>query len=301
LPTATVDGIATYYEVTGSGPPLLMFSPGGFNATLENWRSQGIYRRLDLLDQLATRYTCITFDRRESGQSGGRVERLGWGQYAAQGKGLLDYLGIGRAHLMGGCVGCSIVTTFAVAHPDAVSSMVLYSPAGGLRYRMTQQARLGRHLAYVAENGLDGIVALARTGDAPFTQDPRVGPWATVIRRDPAFADAYAHQAPDRYEVLVAGMSRLMFDRDTVPGAEPEDLMRLDIPALVVPGQDDSHATSAARYLQECLPRAEYWDVPVSEQTAGTAPARVLQFLSGVTPPAPVRQSGPAAAGAARP
>jgi pimeloyl-ACP methyl ester carboxylesterase len=282
LPTVTIDGIATHYELTGSGPPMLMFSPGGFNATADNWRSHGIYRRLGLLDQLAGKYTCITFDRRESGRSGGRVERLGWVHYAAQGKGLLDHLQIGRAHLMGGCVGCSIVTTFAIAHPEAVSSMVLYSPAGGARYRLAQHARLGRHLAYVAEQGLAGVVALARAGDAPFTQDPRVGPWATVIRRDPEFADAYARRDQDQYAALVAGIARVMFDRDTVPGAEPEELMLLDIPALVVPGQDDSHTTSAAHYLRECLPRAEYWDVPVSGQTAETAGARILDFLSTV-------------------
>lgn len=282
MPTATVDGIATRYEVAGSGPPLLMFSPGGFNATLDNWRSQGVYRRLNLLEHLTAKYTCITFDRRESGSSGGRVQRLGWGDYAAQGKGLLDHLGIGRAHLMGGCVGCSIVTTFAVAHSEMVAGMVLFSPAGGARYRMTQHARLGQHLAYVAEHGLAEVVALAGTSDKPFTQDPRGGPWVTVIRREPAFADAYAQLDPGRYAALVAGMSRLLFDRDTVPGAEPEDLMRLDIPALIVPGQDASHATSAAHYLRECLPRAEYWDVPVSEQTEQTAPARVMEFLDGV-------------------
>jgi pimeloyl-ACP methyl ester carboxylesterase len=282
VPTAIIDGIATRYEVAGSGPPLLMFSPGGFNATLDNWRSQGVYRRLNLLDHLTAKYTCITFDRRESGLSGGRVERLGWGDYAAQGKGLLEHLGIERAHLMGGCVGCSIVTTFGVAYPEAVSSMVLYSPAGGARYRMTQHARLGRHLAYVAAHGLNGVVRLARGDDKSFTQDPRVGPWVAVIRRDRVFAQAYACCDPDRYAVLVSGMARLLFDRDTVPGAEPEDLMRLDVPALVVPGQDASHATSAARYLQECLPRVEYWDVPVSEQTRDTAPARVMAFLDAV-------------------
>jgi pimeloyl-ACP methyl ester carboxylesterase len=284
VPTAIVDGIVTRYEVAGSGPPLLMFSPGGFNATQDNWRSQGIYRRLNLLDHLTKAYTCITFDKRESGQSGGRVERLGWSDYAAQGKGLLDHLGIERAHLMGGCVGCSIVTAFAVAHPETVSSMVLYSPAGGARYRMTQHARLGQHLAYVAEHGLAQVVALARSGDKPFTQDPRGGPWVTVIRGDAAFADAYAKWDPGRYAALVTGLTRVLFDRDTVPGAEPEDLMRLDIPALIVPGQDASHATSAARYLQECLPCAEYWDVPVGDQTEQTAPARVLQFLDGLPP-----------------
>ena len=110
-------------------------------------------------------------------------------------------------------------------------------------------------------------------------RDPRGGPWASVIKHDRAFADAYAKQNVDAYKLIVAGMARTLFDRDTAPGAEPEDLMRLDIPALIVPGHDAAHATSAARYLEECLPRAEYWDVPVAEQTEATAPARVLEFL----------------------
>ncbi|HEY0450265.1 alpha/beta hydrolase [Actinophytocola sp.] len=284
MPTTTIDGILTRYEVAGAGPPLLMFSPGGFNASLDTWRSQGVYRRLDLLGHLTARYTCITFDKRETGQSGGRVERIGWRSYALQGKGLLDHLGIERAHLMGGCVGCSIVTTLAVAHPERVSSMVLYSPAGGPRYRMAQHARLGRHLAFVAEHGLAPVAELARGGDSTFTQDPRVGPWVTVLRRDPDFAAAYARGDAERYAVVVTGMSRLLFDRDTVPGPEPEDLMLLDLPALVVPGEDSSHATSAARYLQECLPRADYWDAPVAEQTAETAPKRILEFLASPPP-----------------
>ena len=73
-----------------------------------------------------------------------------------------------------------------------------------------------------------------------------------------------------------------MYDRDTAPGAEPEDLMQLDIPALVIPGQDASHATSAARYLAECLPRAEYFDVPAAEQTEANASPRIMQFLGSV-------------------
>jgi pimeloyl-ACP methyl ester carboxylesterase len=279
MPTATVDGIATRYEMVGSGPPLLMFSPGGFGATMGNWRTQGIYRRLRLLDVLPEHYTCIVFDRRESGESGGRVERLRWESYAAQGLGLLDHLGVERAHLMGGCVGCSIVTTLAVAHPSRVAGMVLYSPAGGPRYRLMQHARLGQHAAYVAAHGLGGVVELARSTAEGYSQDPRVGPWVTVIRRDAAFAEAYAKLDPSRYTSLLAGTARTLFDRDTVPGAEPEDLMGLDLPALIVPGQDASHATSAAHYLRECLPRAEYWDVPVAQQTDETAPARILEFL----------------------
>jgi pimeloyl-ACP methyl ester carboxylesterase len=281
VPTAVVDGITTRYEVAGSGPPLLMFSPGGFDSTLESWRTVGVYRRLALLDHLSEHYTCITFDRRESGRSGGRVERITWADYVAQGRGLLDHLGIEQAHLMGGCVGCSTVAAFGVAHPDRVLSMVLFSPAGGVKYRMKQHARFVAHLAYAQAHGLEQVVELVRGSDKGFTADPRVGPWNSVIRTDPAFAAAYTQVDAARYGTLVTGMVRLMFDRDTVPGAEPEDLLGLDVPALIVPGQDESHAPSAARYLQECLPRAQYWDVPVAEQTEETAPARILQFLAG--------------------
>jgi hypothetical protein len=70
-----------------------------------------------------------------------------------------------------------------------------------------------------------------------------------------------------------------LFDRDTSPGAEPEELMRVQVPALVVPGRDKTHATSAARYLEECLPQVEYWDVPVDQQTEATVPGRLFEFL----------------------
>ena len=208
MPTAVIDGIATHYEVTGDGPPLLMFSPGGFNATPANWTSFSLYARLRLVDHLAKSYTCIMFDRRESGDSGGRVERITWADYAAQGKGLLDHLGIARAHLMGGCVGCSAVAVFAATWPDAVASMVLYSPAGGARYRITQHARFARHLSFVAERSVATAVDHALSSDQGFTQDPRVGPWVNCVRRDPAFADSYRAVDQKQYETLVAGMAR---------------------------------------------------------------------------------------------
>ena len=64
MPTALVDGIATRYEIVGAGPPLLMLSPGGFDATLDKWRTLGIYSRTRPLDHLAQQFTCIVFDRR---------------------------------------------------------------------------------------------------------------------------------------------------------------------------------------------------------------------------------------------
>lgn len=279
MATALIDGISTHYDVIGSGPPLLMFSPGGFDATMGKWRTQGIYATIKPLDHLPAHYTCIVFDRRESGESGGRVERITWAHYVAQGKGLLDYLNIERAHVMGACMGCSPAVAFGVAHPDVTLSLVLYWPVGGVHYRLNNRARFAEHLAYVQAQGLAGVVALATAEGKPFNQDPRGGPWATVIRRDPAFAHSYAHADASQYTTLVAEMADTLVDRDTAPGAEVEDLLRLDIPALIVPGRDKTHATSAARYLEECLPRSEYWDVAVADQTEAAVAPRLIKFL----------------------
>ena len=280
MQTISIDGIPTRYEIRGSGPPLLMFSPGGFDAAIEAWASRGAYAQTKPLEHLSRKYTCIVFDRRESGGSGGRVERITWSHYVSQGKGLLEHLDIERAHLMGGCMGCSPVLAFAVAHPEAVISMVLYWPAGGPKYRLSSQQRFAEHLAFAHREGLTAVVALARESGKAFGIDPRVGPWASVIRNDAKFAAYYGAQDLPAYELLVAGMARSLVDRDTAPGAEPEDLMRLDIPALIIPGHDRAHATSAARYLEECLPRAEYWDTAVAEQTETRTSVRILEFLA---------------------
>ena len=280
MPTATIDGIETRYRLVGSGPPLLMFAPGGFDATIEKWSTLGIYAQTKMFAPLAQHYRCIVFDRRECGESGGRIEAVGWPQYVAQAKGLLDHLGIERAHLMGGCMGCAPVVAFAVAYPQCTASMLLYWPIGGAKYRINGQKRFAEHRAFVRQQGLAAVVVLARAEGKAFNADPRVGPWAAVIRRDAAFADAFVAQDPAAYDRIVASMSAQLLDRDTAPGAEAEEMMALDIPALIVPGRDASHATSAARYLEECLPRAEYWDVPPAAQTEAATPARLLQFLA---------------------
>lgn len=280
MPTAVIDGIVTRYEVTGNGPPLLMYAPAGFDASLEKWKTQGVYARIKLLEHLPQHYTCITFDRRECGQSGGRVQRITWADYVAQGKGLLEHLNFTRAHLMGGCMGCCPVAAFGVLHPEMVISQVLYWPVGGAKYRITCHQRFAQHLAFVQQNGLEQVAALAASTGKSFGEDPRGGPWASVLRHDRGFAETFVRQDAEKYRLTVMAMGRTLFDRDTSPGAEPEDLMRVDVPALVVPGRDAAHATSAARYLEECLPGAEYWDAAVADQTEDSACARILEFLS---------------------
>ena len=279
MPFALIDGINTRYDIVGEGPPLLMFSPGGFDATLEKWSTLGVYAKFRPLEHLSSKYRCIVFDRRECGQSGGRVERITWADYVRQGKGLLDHLGIEKAHLMGGCMGCCPVMAFGVTHPQATLSMILYWPVGGAKYRINGQKRFDEHLAFVRQEGLSAVAALVEKDGKPFGGDPRGGPWASVLKHDRDFTSAYIKQDTAAYTDIVANVAKALLDRDTAPGAEPQDLMRLNIPTLVVPGKDASHATSAARYLEECIPGAEYWDVPPADQTEANVPQRLLEFL----------------------
>jgi pimeloyl-ACP methyl ester carboxylesterase len=249
---------------------------------IEAWSTLGIYQKIKLLDHLPAHFTCILFDRRECGQSGGRIEPISWVHYVAQGKGLLQHLAIPRAHLIGGCMGCAPVAAFAAAHPDMVASLILYWPVGGAKYRMSSHRRFAEHIAFVRDNGLEAVVSLVRAEGKPFGADPRGGPWASVLKHDADFAGAYARQDQQHYMSTCQRMRDGLFDRDTAPGASPEQLMRVRIPAFIVPGHDAAHATSAARYLEECLPQSRYWDAAVETQTEAAVNPRLLEFLHGV-------------------
>ena len=65
--------------------------------------------------------------------------------------------------------------------------------------------------------------------------DPRGGPWASVLKNDRAFAENYGRLDLREYKNIVAAMQCHLLDHDTAPGAEPEDMLRLNIPTLVVP------------------------------------------------------------------
>jgi pimeloyl-ACP methyl ester carboxylesterase len=282
MATATIDGIPTYFETYGSGPPLLMCAPGGFDADIKKWRTQGVYSHIKFLEHLPQHFTCIAYDRRDTGRSSGRVDRVTWLDYARHAKGMIEHLDLDRAHIMGGCMGCSVAMAFATAYPHLASSLVLFWPVGGAKYRINGHLRFADHLAFVHQNGLAATVELARQAGKSFGIDSRVGPWVSVIRNDPEFASRYAVQNVEGYKLVVGAMANGLLDRDTSPGAEPEDLMRLSTPTLVVPGSDASHATSAARYLHECIPNSEYWDVPTSAQAGPQTNAKVIGFLQGI-------------------
>jgi pimeloyl-ACP methyl ester carboxylesterase len=131
--TASANGIEIVYETIGdpSNPPLLLVM--GLGMQLIHWD-------LELCEQLAGRgFYVIRFDNRDSGRStqvDARVPDLRRAMLglrvnapyrledmAEDAFGLLDHLGIERAHVVGASMGGMIAQTMAIAHPERVLSL----------------------------------------------------------------------------------------------------------------------------------------------------------------------------------
>ena len=184
-----------------------------------------------------------------------------------------------RTHIMGGCLGCCPVTAFAVAYPQATLSVVLYG--GGRRQVPHQQpSALCRTPGFRAAARPDAVVALVTKDGKTFGADPRGGPWAAVIKADPAFAAAYARQNIDAYRLIVVGMARTMFDRAPRPVPSRRTSCGSTSPRSSFPARTP-HTRPRPRATWKNACRApNIGTSPSPSRPRATAPARVLEFLA---------------------
>ena len=277
MPAALIDGLEVYYETHGSGSPLLLLAPGAFDATMDKWLTASAWKEINALDKLSSEFQLIVYDRRESGKSKGRVEKLTWDLYARQAKGLLDHLAIDSAFVLGACMGCSVALAFGVSFPKATRALLLHWPVGGYRWKATNLQKFAAHGSFVKDKGLSAVVERGQKSKG-FREDSESGPWAHCMARDRQFADAFPMQDQERYLGIVETTAHSLFDRDTAPGATPEEVMGIKAPAFIVPGDDASHGTSAAHYLRECLPNRKFWNVMPPEQHTERVCDLVIEF-----------------------
>ena len=280
MATAIIDGITTRYEVMGSGPPLLMYAPGGFNATSRNGDAGRL--RQDQAARSSAEEIHLHPVRparmRPVGRPG-RARDLGALRGAGQGTarpsqhrarahhgrlhGLLPGGGVRRG-LSGGDAEHGPLSGRWAA-PSIASPATSASPSISLSCSSTASRPWSRWSPRTASRSARTRAAgRGRRCSRPTPPSPRPTPGRTstpTSSSSPAWRARCSTATPR-------------------PAPSPRICCGSIIPALIVPGQDAAHATSAARYLEECLPRAEYWDVPVAEQTEATAPARVLEFLA---------------------
>ena len=282
MPFATLNGIRVHYQIQGSGPALLMFAPGGFRSVISRWTAQGgkgAWKEMDGLATLSRHFTTIAYDRRESGLSGGRVEPLSWERYVEEAKALLDLAGTRKAYILGCCMGASLALAFAVRHPQACKALLLHWPVGGYRWMMKGHGFFKRHMDFVRSNGLAAVVERAPKGEN-FWLDPEIGPWGSPCAVYPEFAAQFVRQDIQRYLETCARSRDALFN-DTMPsGASGAELMRIEIPALIMSGNDASHAVSASWALKELMPQAQLWDVLPPHQTGANTLEQVLAFTA---------------------
>ncbi len=120
MPRVTVNGTELYYEVRGTGPPvLLMMGATGDGGHFDQ-----------LAGMLADEFTVISYDRRGNGRS---PVPAGWQTTSAEEQaddaaGLLDALGVGPAAVFGTSSGGNFALWLLVLHPEAVRGAILHEP-----------------------------------------------------------------------------------------------------------------------------------------------------------------------------
>lgn len=119
---AQVNDICMYYEVHGEGDALMLIS--GTGGTCDSWR----YFQVPAFSQ---EYQVVIFDHRGVGQSDKPDEPYATRGFAADAVGLLEALGIERAHVMGHSMGGRVAQWMALDNPERVRTLVLSSSGSG--------------------------------------------------------------------------------------------------------------------------------------------------------------------------
>jgi pimeloyl-ACP methyl ester carboxylesterase len=117
--TVRANGQELYYEVHGEGEPLVLIMGIGYDSSL--WL-------LHQVPALASRFEVVIFDNRDVGRSANASGPYTIVDMADDVAGLMDALGIGRAHVLGLSMGALIAQEFALRHGHRLNRLVLSGP-----------------------------------------------------------------------------------------------------------------------------------------------------------------------------
>ena len=117
MPKVDVNGIDLFYEIKGTGEPLLLIA--GFLCDLSYWSL--------IMPSLISRYQVIRLDNRGIGRSSAPDSPYSIQQMANDVAALLDRIGIKNVHVVGHSMGGQIAQELVLAHPQKVKSLMLLS------------------------------------------------------------------------------------------------------------------------------------------------------------------------------
>jgi 3-oxoadipate enol-lactonase len=261
MPLVEVNGIRLRVEEEGQGTPLLLIM--GLGASLETWVAQRA--------AFAGRHRVILFDNRGAGESDSPPPPWTVPDMAADAVGVLDALGIARAHVLGVSMGGMIAQEMAIRRPERVDRLVL-AVSFGRPDPLRRAFLLFRRWARLQGADLvqEGVANLPWLVSPRVLNDPdRLEQILGVVGTMPLMtADAYAHQID------------AILEHDTL-----SRLDRVRAPTLVLAaGEDVLTPVALSREIAAAIPGARLEVLPqgahaVQIEDPERFNAAVLDFL----------------------
>jgi 3-oxoadipate enol-lactonase len=117
MPLAKINGININYQVEGQGEPLVLIM--GLGAPLSSWKYN--------IPFLKQHFQVVCFDNRGIGKTDKPRGPYTIGMMADDTLGLMDYLNIKKANMLGFSMGGVIALEIATSHPDRIMKLILNS------------------------------------------------------------------------------------------------------------------------------------------------------------------------------
>jgi len=271
MPTARVDGIGLFYEEVGGGVPLVFVHE--FAGDYQSWHLQVRF--------FARRYRTIAYNARGYPPSEVPKDPAAYSQERAAEdiRGLLDALGIKKAHICGLSMGGYATLHFGLRHPDRALSLVV--AGAGYGSVAGERERFKKDVEETARRFVDdGIVAVADF----YTKGPtRV----QLMDKDPKgwqeLYDQFVAQSAEGHALTMRGVQ---MNRPSVYELE-KGLERLEVPTLIVTGDEDEPCLEPALYLKRKIRSSGLLVLPKSGHTVNLEEPEafnrgVLDFLTAV-------------------
>ena len=229
MPTIDREGVKIYYEVHGSGPPLLLTH--GYSSTSGMWQGQ--------IAALSKHHKLVLWDMRGHGQSGYPEDTAAYSEAltVADMAALLDAVGAEKAIVGGLSLGGYMSLAFYRAHPDRVRALLIIDTGPGFKKDEAREAwnkRAHDTGERFEREGLEVLKSASRER-------------SSVTHRD---ATGLARAARG---MLTQRDARVI-----------ESLPDIKVPSLIVVGADDTPFLAASDYMAAKIPGAQKIVIPAA-------------------------------------
>lgn len=247
----TDDGVNLFFETAGTGTPIIFVHE--FGGSHWSWEPQ--------LNYFSRRHRCITFAARgyPPSEIPADVEQYSQERAADDVIAVLDATGVERAHVIGLSMGGFAALHVALRNPERVLSVL----AAGTGYGAEKE-----HEEYF--RGISEQVAknFSERGSKEF--GPRYAGGASRVQfqnKDPRGWSLFAERLSQHDEVGASNTMRgVQMRRPSLYDLE-DDFRVLDVPVLVMTGDEDDHCIQPGLFLKRTIPRCGFAVLPKSGHT----------------------------------